>query len=432
MTRLDAAIATARTATVDRAAAERYVRELERWAGRPAPRRRWPWLAGGAASAVVAAAVALLVLGRRAPEPRAIQVGAQVAVVAAPDTAYRVVRADRGATEIAVERGAVTARLWHGARAHRLALTGGGVTAIATGTVFSLEVDAAGPAVHVVEGTVEVHAADGIHLVSAPDSWPAPRQGRPPGARLLLAMAAPADRAAPSPRVADAPASAPPSADAPASAPQSADPDRDPPSDDPDRSGQPAAAPVVAAQPDGSAALRPTDAGAEAASPRRDPPSRPASTSGPSPTGATASPTNASSAKADASVSTASPAIASGATASVSTAGGTGGATAATVKDRWRTARLLRSQGKFADAIAECLAISDAHDPTWSPIALVEATRVALGPLADPERAVLLADRLAREWPREASADEVRSLRCRALTQLGRAAECATSHRATP
>jgi hypothetical protein len=94
------------------------------------------------------------------------------------------------------------------------------------------------------------------------------------------------------------------------------------------------------------------------------------------------------------------------------------------IKDRWHTARLLRGQGKFTATVAECLAIADARDPTWSPIALVEAVRIDLGPLADPERAIVLADRMIREWPGDVLAAEARELRCRAMRQLGRGAEC--------
>jgi hypothetical protein len=43
------------------------------------------------------------------------------------------------------------------------------------------------------------------------------------------------------------------------------------------------------------------------------------------------------------------------------------------VRGRWRHARLLRGQGKFKEALAECLAIADLDEPTWSPIALVDA-----------------------------------------------------------
>jgi hypothetical protein len=57
---LDALIARARDATVDREAAERYVRELDRGARPVTARRRWvPWLAAGLAAAAVVAFVML-------------------------------------------------------------------------------------------------------------------------------------------------------------------------------------------------------------------------------------------------------------------------------------------------------------------------------------------------------------------------------------
>jgi hypothetical protein len=56
----------------------------------------------------------------------------------------------------------------------------------------------------------------------------------------------------------------------------------------------------------------------------------------------------------------------------------------------------------------------------WSPIALVEAVRIALGPLADPEHAIELADRMLRDWPHDPLVGEARTLRCRALSQLGK------------
>ena len=94
------------------------------------------------------------------------------------------------------------------------------------------------------------------------------------------------------------------------------------------------------------------------------------------------------------------------------------------IKDRWRDARLLRGQGRFDDAVQACLAIADANDATWSPIALVEAARIEIGPLASPEHAIELAERAIREWPRDALVSEARALRCQALGQLGRAGDC--------
>jgi hypothetical protein len=104
------------------------------------------------------------------------------------------------------------------------------------------------------------------------------------------------------------------------------------------------------------------------------------------------------------------------------------GSAAPSVNERWRSARLLRSQGKFAEAIIECEAIADAHDPTWAPIALVEAARIELGPLASPERAITYVERFEREWSNNGLLPEARDLRCHALDQLGRGSECGSGH----
>jgi hypothetical protein len=201
--------------------------------------------------------------------------------------------------------------------------------------------------VGVVEGTVEVRAADGIHLVHAGSIWPpAGRAADLADARVLQALAAPA----PAPGIQDAVAT--------------------------DAGIDDAAGNVTDDAPRDAA----SDASADAAG----------------------------DAKPDAAAQPA-PAI------------------AATIKDRWRTARLLRGQGRFPAAVTECLAIADARDPTWSPIALVEAARIELGPLADPERAIALADRAIHEWPADALVSEARDLRCRALRQVGRGDECATA-----
>jgi len=104
------------------------------------------------------------------------------------------------------------------------------------------------------------------------------------------------------------------------------------------------------------------------------------------------------------------------------------GSAGPTVNERWRSARLLRSQGKFAEAIIECEAIADAHDATWAPIALVEAARIELGPLAAPERAITYVERFEREWSGNGLLPEARDLRCRALGQLGRSSECSSAH----
>jgi len=332
MTELDALIERARGATVARDAAERYVRELDRWARPAAPVRGWvPWLAAAVAIGIAIAAVGIGRSGR-VPTEAAVQIGDRVAIVPAADTAYRVVHADADDTTIAVDRGTVTARLWPGAWPHRLALVGGGVTATAIGTVYSLAVGPDGPRVHVVEGTVEVRTVDGVHRVGDGTSWPpAAAVVIPPAARMLLALPAP-----------------------------------------------------VAWPPLGPAAI---DAGVE-------PADAPLNIDGSGPASDAAATAHA--------APDAAPAI----------------------KDRWRFARLLRGRGEFAAAVTECIAIGDARDPTWSPIALIEAVRIELGPLAEPERAIALSDRMLRDWPRDPLASEARELRCRALRQLGRDPVC--------
>ena len=94
------------------------------------------------------------------------------------------------------------------------------------------------------------------------------------------------------------------------------------------------------------------------------------------------------------------------------------------IKSRWQLARRLRAEGKVRLAIAECIAIADLHDPTWAPIALVEAIRLYAGPLADPTHAIAIADRVIAEWPADVLVPEARQLRCRALARLGRGQEC--------
>src|SRR5262245_51428020 len=107
MTDLDTLIERARGASVDRAEAERYVRELDRWAPpAPGPRRWVPWLLP--AVAILAFVVVLLNLHQNSAHPPLaprlpVLIGDRVAIVAAPSTAYRVVRADRDSSEIAVE-----------------------------------------------------------------------------------------------------------------------------------------------------------------------------------------------------------------------------------------------------------------------------------------------------------------------------------------
>src|SRR5258706_5012192 len=136
MSDLETLLRTARDAEVSRDAAEAYVRELARWAPAERARRAWlPW----AFAVVAATALALVVIRRPAATPIAstpISIGERVAIIAGPDTVYRVIAATSDDTRIAVDRGTVTARLFHGA-AHRLSLEGGGVTAGAARAGFT-------------------------------------------------------------------------------------------------------------------------------------------------------------------------------------------------------------------------------------------------------------------------------------------------------
>ncbi len=342
--RLDSLIARARTASVRDDHARAYVGELARWAraAEPAPRARWlPWLVGG--FAVAAAAVIALVLLRRPSltrEDDLVPLGGRVAIVAEAGTAYHVVVAERDRTTIAVDHGTVTARLWPGEHPHALTLRGGEVEAVATGTVYSLSVDARGAVVAVHEGKVAVTSGGQTHLVARGATWPANRgmHGEAAARRLLATTPPPATDEPP----------APPSDAAPAGATD---------------------APVVA------------DTSADATEPAVDKARHPTP---------------------DAETADKQPEL----------------------RDRWRQARLFRGQGRFDDALAECLVIADARDRTWSPIALVEAARIEIGPRAAPERAVELLDRFEREWPTHELAPEARELRCRALRQLGRAGDC--------
>ncbi len=102
-----------------------------------------------------------------------------------------------------------------------------------------------------------------------------------------------------------------------------------------------------------------------------------------------------------------------------------------TAAERWRLARLRRAQGQFREALRQCVQIADSNDATWAPIALAEAMRITLGPLADPQQTLLLARRMRSAWPRHTLMIEVRAIECRALGQLGRGAECAVLQRNT-
>jgi hypothetical protein len=360
---LDDLVRRARAATVAPDVAAAYVAELGRRVAAvpPRPARPWrAWLAGGAFGAALAAAAAIVIIVARPGSGTApagagapVQVGDRVAIATAPGTAYRIAVADVGRTEIVVDRGELTARLYPGSAAHRLVLRGGGVEAMATGTVYTLAVDAGTARVSVHEGTVAVRDAGGVRAVERGASWPAGAATGTAAANQLLALAP-------------------------------AEPTRD-----------------LARGPDPASGS--------------DPARSPASPDSSDLRGADATPAEP-------------PATAAARRAGPSTAGGTDAADAASaaalLRDRWRTCRLLRTRGELAAAVRECVAIADAGDATWSPIALVEAIRIELEPAASPERAVELADRMERTWPAHQLAAEARELRCRALRQLGRDAEC--------
>jgi hypothetical protein len=344
--RLDDLIARARQLPVHEPAARRYVAELRRWARPESRPARLPWLAAGFAIAAAAVLLVVVLRPRVAADPSAIRIGDRVAIVAEPSTQYRVIAADAEHTEVVVDRGTVTARLWPGAHPHRLALRGGGVEAVATGTVYALHVDDHGSAsVFVHEGKVAVRRGDDHVLVAAGTSWPASTLHRDRrAADQLLALAAP-------------PLVAPP----------------------------PAAEPAIASVTD--AAKSPDAPDVADVPPAPAPRVAPSHAKDPEPI--------------------------------------VDAPRAPTLTERWRQARLLRGQGSFDAAVTECLAIADAKDATWSPIALLEAARIELGPRASPERAVALAERFEAEWSSHQLLPEARELKCRALRQLGRDAECA-------
>ncbi|MBK7536461.1 MAG: hypothetical protein IPI49_14045 [Myxococcales bacterium] len=413
---LDSLVETARAASVRTADAERHVAELDRWARREvvAPR---PWWRAGllVAAGALAAAAVLLWWGRATPQSPILPVGERVAVVAEHGTRFRVTVAAAGHTEILVEQGTVTARLWKGASplspAHSLVLRGGGVVATATGTVYSLSVGASGAAVRVHEGAVQVDPDPRIAVGAGPrplqeaarltagHGWPAGAPARGvSSARRLLALAMPtiAPGAAPGEgaRGDGRPVGA-----------EAIDASGDAASD-------PAADAAVAASVDAAISAAVDAAGSRPAAQASGERTRP--DAGDSRDARDARP-EASAAGRDA-----------GASPEPE-------ASAMTLAERWRLARLRRGQGKFQEALRECLAIADTRDVTWAPIALAEAMRLTLGPLADPQHTLQLARRMRSAWPRHTLMIETRAIECRALKQLGRSAECAVLERgATP
>ncbi|MBK9037261.1 MAG: hypothetical protein IPL61_39465 [Myxococcales bacterium] len=361
---LDDLLARARAAEVRPELAAAAVADAARAVRVAAPPRRWRWplVAGGLA---VAAAVLVLLVRPRPGGPTAatvLTIGDRVAIAVEPGGRYGVVAADADRTIIAIERGTVTARLWPGARRYHLALRGADVVATATGTIYTLAVDDRGAVVRVHAGTVAVVEPGGTHAIRAGAWWPADAAGRDLGTAAAARLLALA-----------APTHPPTAVPAPL-APVAVDAGVTP--DTPDAAGAPdAAAPRGLAPPPVDAGLTPRD-----------------------PAGA---------------ITDAGPAVAPA------------DAAAPAMVERWRQARLLRAQGQPHAAAAACLAIAAAGDPTWAPIALVEAIRINLDALAAPEAALALADRMLATWPAHSLVDDTRQLRCRALRQLGRGAECA-------
>ncbi|HEY1814729.1 MAG TPA: hypothetical protein VGG74_20420 [Kofleriaceae bacterium] len=350
---LDDLIARARQLDVRPEHASAYVADLARWTRRerelPQP-RRWPAFVVGFAAAATIAAVLWLVRAPSATTAAPTQIGDRVAILASAGSRYAVAAIDASHTEIAIERGAVTAHVFPGASAHSVVLRGGGVQATGTDTL-TLAVDDRGNA------RVSANAGSAVvQGVSIEAGQSVPAASEPVGAAAasrLAALEVPVARVVASdvPRDAEVPV------------------------------------PIAIEHTPVEDARQPVPAPV---------PSHPAIV-------------------VDAGIAQHVPADA------VQPANAT-----PTVTDRWRSARLFRSQGKFNEAIAECVAIADSGDRTWAPIALVEAARIELGPLAAPERTIAYVDRFTREWPENELAPEARDLRCRALTQLGRGAECTT------
>jgi transmembrane sensor len=136
-------------------------------ASRPAPRPRWPWLAGACALGVAAAAVALVhfgttpvitaeplpsVLNTKAGETVARVLPGGAEVVLADDATLAL---DRGEAPV-VQRGRVGFHVPHQAPGHRFAVRAGRVEVRVVGTRFEVTRGRDGVTVAVSEGVVEV------------------------------------------------------------------------------------------------------------------------------------------------------------------------------------------------------------------------------------------------------------------------------------
>jgi hypothetical protein len=327
---LDDLLARARLVEVRPSRGAQVVAEVVRdAAAAPGPRTRAWWIP---ALAVCAAVAAVMMLSRRAVDPAADpqRLGPRVAIIAAPGARYQVAAVDDDHADIIVEQGAITARLWHGPTPYRLTLRGGGVEALAVGTIYTLAVEDGIARVHVHDGTVRVTAAGALHVVPAASTWSsdASTTDEPIGDDDAGELRALGELAALPAPVRDARRELGPIV---------------PP-------------PAVAAPPAPTTPVSPSPAAV--AAPRAP-------------------------------------------------------------VDRWRWARELRAQGHPEQARRELRNLAALADPTWSPLAQVEAIRIDLDVLTDPEDARAVADAMLARWPKHALAAEVRTLRCRALDQLG-------------
>lgn len=214
--RLDSLLQRARDHQVSEDNAAACVAGVQEWAAlhkRSQERersQRWLWALGGG---LAAAALVLLVLSpwtlqsRRAlvatvsteapvlvesPAPAIaaapLQVGERVALVAREGSRYIVLAASAERTEIAIEEGALTARLFpNTARDHELILRVQNLEVRATGTIFSVGLDSKGAAYSLVhEGSVSVHS--GTHTIALQAGQVYPKNAVPDGTLGTSAM----------------------------------------------------------------------------------------------------------------------------------------------------------------------------------------------------------------------------------------------------
>ncbi|MBI3183197.1 MAG: FecR domain-containing protein [Myxococcales bacterium] len=87
--------------------------------------------------------------------------------------------------------------------------------------------------------------------------------------------------------------------------------------------------------------------------------------------------------------------------------------------DLWRSARLLRAQARYLEAISALEELASMEDSTWSPLALVEKARIERSALSDPKAALRSAGEFMRRHPSHQLAPEARQLRCDAARAVG-------------